>query len=157
MTEKGYKKLQEELHRLKSVERPRLSKMIEIARAHGDLSENAEYDAAKNEQGLCEARIRDIEGRLAGAQVVDIARLSGEKIVFGATVKVADCDSGDERTITIVGEHEANVTRGLISYLSPLARGLIGKAIYDTARVSLPAGTKEYEVLEVTFVEFEID
>ena len=151
MTVESHRALQEELARLKSEERPKAVRAIEEARAHGDLSENAEYDAAKNHQGLLEGRIRDIEGKLATAQVVDVSALSGEKVVFGATVRFCDIDTGDERTITIVGEDEANADRGLISFSSPMARAMIGKKAEDFARVRLPAGEKEYEILEVRF------
>jgi transcription elongation factor GreA len=153
MTSSGYKALQAELHRLKSVERPKASKAIEIARAHGDLSENAEYDAAKEAQGMMEARIRDLEAKMAGAQVIDVATLSGDRVVFGATVKVSDVDSGEEKTLTIVGEDESNVEQGLISYLSPLARAFINKRVDDIAIVNLPSGKKEYEILEVSFID----
>lgn len=153
MTVKSHRALQEELKRLKTVERIKCSKAIEEARAHGDLSENAEYDAAKQAQGLLEAKIRDIEGKLATAMVVDVASLSGTKVVFGATVTIVDQDSDEEKTITIVGEDEANAPLGLISYVSPLARGLIGKEEGDTVRIQLPAGEREYEILSVKFVE----
>ncbi len=151
MTVESHRALQEELSRLKFHERPKIVKLIEEARAHGDLSENAEYDAAKNAQGLLEGRIRDIEAKLATAQVVDIASLSGDKVVFGATVRFCDIDTGDERTVSIVGEDEANADKGLISFSSPLARALIGKKSEDFVRVRLPAGEKEYEILEVRF------
>ncbi|HMO18688.1 MAG TPA: transcription elongation factor GreA [Oligoflexia bacterium] len=152
MTNKSYEFLKEELQRLKGIERPKASKAIEIARAHGDLSENAEYDAAKEAQGMLEARIRDIEGKVATAQVVDISTLSGTKVIFGATVELEDADSGDKRTITIVGEDEADVEKGLISFQSPLARALIGKEVGDLAKVKLPSGEKEYEVMDLRFV-----
>ncbi len=151
MTTTSHKILQEELHRLKTYERPKAAKAIEVARAHGDLSENAEYDAAKEAQGMLEARIRDLESKMATAQVVDVSKLSGEKVVFGATVKLSDVDTGDERTITIVGEDEADAENGFISYNSPLARAVIGKLVDDLAKVRLPNGTKEYEILEVSF------
>ncbi|MCB0324418.1 MAG: transcription elongation factor GreA [Bdellovibrionales bacterium] len=151
MTAHSHRFLQEELARLKSVERPKAAKAIEVARAHGDLSENAEYDAAKEAQGMLEARIRDLEAKLAGAQVVDVSKLSGSRVVFGATVRAADVDTGDERTVTIVGEDEADADKGLISYNSPFARALIGKEVDDIAKVRLPGGEKEYEVLEVRF------
>ena len=153
MTTGSHKVLQEELHRLKTVERPKASKAIEVARAHGDLSENAEYDAAKEAQGMLEARIRDLESKLATAQVVDVSKLSGSKVVFGATVLLSDVDSGDERSITIVGEDEADADRGLVSYNSPLARAVIGKSVDDIAKVRLPSGMKEYEILDVRFEE----
>jgi transcription elongation factor GreA len=153
MTRRGYKSLQNQLHQLKTVERRRVSEAIKVAREHGDLSENAEYDAAKNEQGLMEARIRDIELKLSTAQVVDISELKGEKVVFGATVCAEDIDSGEVKTFTIVGADEVDVSNGLISYESPLARAFIGKREGDTARVVLPAGEKEYEIQEIKFVD----
>jgi transcription elongation factor GreA len=153
MTSKGHKALQEELHRLKAIERPRAAKAIEVARAHGDLSENAEYDAAKDAQGMLEARIRDIESKLATAQVIDVSTLSGERVVFGATVLISDVDNGEEKLITIVGEDEADADCGLISLGSPLARALIGKNVDDCVTVRLPGGKKEYEILEVSFRE----
>ncbi len=152
MTQAGHKTLQDELARLKTTERRRVAKAIEEARSHGDLSENAEYDAAKNEQGLLEAKIRHIESKLATAQVVDVARLSGDKVVFGATVDLFDCDTGDEKTVMIVGEDEANIDQGLINFVSPLARALIGKRVDDVAQVKLPSGQKEYEIRAVRFV-----
>lgn len=153
MTTKSHQFLTTELHRLKTVERPKASKAIEIARAHGDLSENAEYDAAKEAQGMLEARIRDMESQLATAQVVDISKLSGTKVVFGATVDVSDVDTGAERTLSIVGDYETDAEKGLISYQSPLARALIGKDEGDVVKVRLPAGEKEYEILNVRFEE----
>lgn len=153
MTVKGHKALQEELHRLKTVERKKAVKAIEEARAHGDLSENAEYDAAKEHQGLLEARIRDLESKLATAQVVDVTKLRGDKVVFGATVRLIDLESDEERTITIVGDDEADADRGLISYQSPLARSVIGRRCDDCVKVRLPAGVREYEIAEVRFEE----
>lgn len=151
MTARSYKLLQEELHRLKTTERQRISHALAEARAHGDLSENAEYDAAKQAQGLLEARIRSVETKLSTAQVIEIEKLSGEKVVFGATVLLRDLDSDEERNVVIVGEDEANVENGLISYISPLAKALIGKTSGDVATVKLPAGQKEYEVVNVKF------
>lgn len=151
MTDRSHRHLQEELQRLKSIERPAASKAIEEARAHGDLSENAEYHAAKEAQGLLEARIRDIESKLATAQVINVSSLSGSKVMFGATVQISDVDTGEEKEITIVGEDEADADKGLISYSSPLARALIGREMSDVATVSLPAGRKEYEILDVRF------
>jgi transcription elongation factor GreA len=151
MTVEGHRALQEELGRLKGEERMKAVRAIEEARAHGDLSENAEYDAAKNAQGMLEARIRDLEGKLGTAQIIDVSTLSGDKVVFGATVRFSDVDTGDERQVTIVGEDQADADRGLISFSSPLARALIGKRTDDVAKVRLPAGEKEYEVLEVRF------
>ena len=153
MTVKSHRLLQEELQRLKFIERPKASKAIEIARAHGDLSENAEYDAAKEAQGMLEARIRDLDAKISTAQVVDVTKLSGYKVVFGATVQLEEVDTAEGRTVTIVGEDEADAERGLISFNSPLARALIGKDQGDLAKVRLPSGEKEYEILDVSFVE----
>ena len=155
MTVRSHKKLQEEVFRLKTYERPKASKAIEVARAHGDISENAAYDAAKDAQGLLEARIRDLESKLSTAQVVDVSQLKGERVVFGATVELSDVTSGESRTVSIVGDDEANAERGLISYQSPLARALIGKRLDDLATVRLPSGEKEYEITDVRFVEIE--
>ena len=154
MTVKSHQYLQTELHRLKTVERVKASKAIEIARAHGDLSENAEYDAAKEAQGMIEAKIRDYESKLATAQVIDITKLSGTKVVFGATVELSDADTGAEKIVVIVGDDETDAEKGLVSYQSPLARALIGKEEGDLAKVRLPVGEKEYEILSVKFVEF---
>jgi len=153
MTLKGKEALEKELKQKISVERPAASKAIEIAREHGDLSENAEYHAAKEHQGMLEARIRDIEAKLSTAQAIDILKLSGDKVVFGATVDIEDVDSGEEKTYSIVGEDEADAAKGLISYRSPIARGLIGKRVDDIAVVILPSGKKEYEIREVKFIE----
>jgi transcription elongation factor GreA len=153
MTERSHRHLQEELHRLRTTERKKVVQAIEEARAHGDLSENAEYDAAKHAQGLLEGRIRSLESKLSTAQVVDISKLSGEKVVFGATVELEDVDSGEERTVMIVGEDEADAEKGLISYVSPLARALIGKRVDDVAKVVLPAGEREFEIRALRFVD----
>lgn len=153
MTVQGHQFLQAELKRLKTVERPRLSKLIEVAREHGDLSENAEYHAAKEEQGLCEARLRDIEGKLSAAQVIDVSKLSGAKVVFGATVSIQDANTDEKKRFMIVGEDEADAAKGKISYQSPLARALIGKEVDDFISVKLPGGVKEYEVLSVEFID----
>lgn len=152
MTVESHKVLTEELHRLKTVDRHEASKAIEIARAHGDLSENAEYDAAKEAQGLLEARIKTLESKLSTAQVIDITTLSGDRVLFGATVSLEDVESGDERKITIVGDEQADAAKGLISYASPLARAVIGKSVDDIALVNLPAGKREYEIREVKFI-----
>jgi transcription elongation factor GreA len=153
MTSRSHRSLTEELHRLKSIDRKKASDAIAEARAHGDISENAEYEAAKDAQGLLEARIRLLEQRLSTAQVVDISKLSGTRVVFGATVTLSDVDSGDERVVMIVGEDEADADKGLISYVSPLARAIIGKTVDDLVVVKLPAGQKEYEIRVVIFVE----
>ena len=151
MTVQCYDRLQEEVKHMKQVERPACSKAIEVARAHGDLSENAEYDAAKEAQGMLEARIKVLEQKIATAQVIDIETLSGDKVLFGATVQIEDVDSGEEKTVTIVGDEEADAATGLISYASPLARGLIGKNLDDIATVNLPAGKKEFEIRDISF------
>lgn len=152
MTELCYERLKEDLKRMITVDRPAASKAIEIARAHGDLSENAEYDAAKEAQGMLEARIKVLENKVATAQVIDISTLSGDKVLFGATVLLEDVDNGEEKKVTIVGDEEADAAKGLISYASPLARALIGKNLDDIASVRLPAGKKEYEIREIDFI-----
>lgn len=149
MTPAGYAKLKARLKQLKEVERPANAKSIEIARGHGDLSENADYDAAKNEQGLIEARIREVNTGLALANVIDPMTLGGEKVMFGATVTLEDEDSGEEKTYTIVGEHEADLKRGRIAITAPIARALIGKEIGDTATIKAPGGTRNVEVTGV--------
>lgn len=151
LTTTGYEGLRAELARLKSEERKKVVKAIEEARAHGDLSENAEYDAAKQAQGLLEGRIRDLESKLATAQVIDVEKLSGDKVLFGATVRVLDADQDKEITVTIVGEDEADADRGLLSLTSPIARSLIGKRMGDFVEVKLPGGAKGLEVLEIYF------
>ena len=154
MTPRGQQRLKEELAALKS-ERPRISKMIEEARAHGDLSENADYDAAKEKQGLTEARIREIETKLALANVIDPSKLSGDKVVFGATVTLKDSDSFEEVTYTIVGEDEADIKAGRIAITAPVARALIGKEVGDAARIKTPKGGREVEVVKIRFLPLE--
>ena len=151
MTEGGYRRLQEEVKRLKTVERPKASKAIEIARAHGDLSENAEYHAAKDHQGLLEAKIRDLDAKMSIAQVIDVSKLSGTRVVFGATIDIEEVASGEAKTVVIVGEEEADIQRGYISFASPLARALLGKNLDDIAKVRLPSGEKEFEIRAVRF------
>jgi transcription elongation factor GreA len=150
MTPKGYQTLQEELKRLKSVERPRVVRDIEEAREHGDLSENAEFHAAKDRQSLLDVQIREIEDKMARAQVIDISKLSGEKVVFGATVSLVD-ENGDKVVYQIVGDHEAEPKNGRISISSPIARALIGKSEGDEVEVRTPAGARNFEVLSVEF------
>lgn len=150
MTPRGVEKLRAELARLK-VERPRISREIGIARDHGDISENAEYHAAKERQGMVEAQIKDIEDKLSRSEVIDPAKLSGERIRFGATVKLANVDTGDDVTYQIVGAEEADVDRGLISVSAPLARALIGKEPGDEVSIALPVGKRCYEVSAVEF------
>jgi transcription elongation factor GreA len=150
MTPNGAQKLREELTRLKE-ERPKISRDIGIAREHGDLSENAEYHAAKERQGLVEARIKDIEDKLARAEVIDPQKLSGDRVRFGATVMVTNLDTEEETRYQIVGADEADVNHGLISISAPLARALIGKSVGDEVVVQLPSGTRRYEIGSIDF------
>ena len=149
MTAEGYQALDEELKRLKSVERPQVIASISEARSHGDLSENAEYHAAKDRQGWIEGRIAEIEDKLARAQVIDVSRLSGSQVKFGAVVTVVDEDTEDEGRYQIVGEHEADVKQGRISVTSPLSRAMIGKEVGDVVEVNTPGGVKSYEILKI--------
>jgi len=151
MTPEGLVKLKEELKRYKTVERPKNIKDIEIARAHGDISENAEYSAAKERQSHIAGRISELEDNISRAQVIDPATLSHDKVVFGATVRLSDSESGDEITYQIVGIHESDVKAGRISVESPLAKSLIGKSVDDIVTLRTPGGTKEYEVLEISY------
>ena len=153
LTARGVELLRQELKQLKSVERPRIVEAIATARAHGDLKENAEYHAAKEQQGLVEARVRDIEAKLSNAQVIDVTQLpKSSRVVFGATVHVADAESGDEAKYRIVGEDEADIKSGLMSVSSPIARALIGKEEGDCVDVATPGGTKTYEIIEVEYI-----
>lgn len=152
MTAEGYQALDEELKRLKTVERPAVIAQIAEARSHGDLSENAEYHAAKERQGWIEGQIADIEDKLARAQVIDVSKLSGAQVKFGATVSVVDEDTEEEARYQIVGEHEADVKRGKISIASPIARAMIGKEIGDVVEVNTPGGVKAYEILKVDYI-----
>jgi transcription elongation factor GreA len=153
LTKRGAEMLKEELHRLKHVERPAVVNAIAEARAQGDLSENAEYDAAKDKQGFIEGRIMEIEGKLAAAQIIDPSSLdAGGRVVFGATVDLEDEDSGEAATYQIVGEDEADIKKGLISINSPIARALIGKEAGDVASVQAPGGVRNYEVMAVRYV-----
>jgi transcription elongation factor GreA len=154
MTVTGAERLKAELHRLKTVERPSVIHAIAEARSHGDLSENADYDAAKERQGFIEGRISDIEAKLAHAQVIDPAGIYNHegRIVFGATVELEDAASGDKVTYQIVGDDEADIRHGKISVSSPIARALIGKYEGDTAEVQAPGGVREYEVLAIRYV-----
>ena len=151
MTPSGYTSMKAHLKRLKDVDRIRNSRAIEIARGHGDLSENADYSAAKEEQGLIEAKIRELEAKSAMAEVIDPTKLSGSRVKFGATVTIEDTESGDATTYTIVGEHEADIKKGRISVGAPVAHALIGKEVGDT--VTLPGGKIKREV-EVKKVEW---
>jgi transcription elongation factor GreA len=152
MTGEGYDTLDEELKRLKTAERPSVIAAISEARAHGDLSENAEYHAAKERQGWIEGRIAEIEDKMARAQVIDVTKLSGKQVKFGATVTVVDEDTEEEARYQIVGEHEADIKRGRLSLTSPLARGMIGKESGDAVEVSTPNGIRAYEILKVEWV-----
>ena len=149
MTGEGYSALDEELKRLKTQERPSVIAAIAEARSHGDLSENAEYHAAKERQGWIEGRIAEIEDKIARAQVIDVSRLSGTQIKFGATVSVVDEDTDEEARYQIVGEHEADVKLGKISLTSPLSRAMIGKEVGDVVEVNTPGGVKAYEIVKV--------
>ncbi|TAK86883.1 MAG: transcription elongation factor GreA [Aquabacterium sp.] len=152
LTKRGAEKLKEELHRLKTVERPAVINAIAEARAQGDLSENAEYDAAKDKQGFIEGRILEIEGKLAAAQIIDPSGLdAGGRVVFGATVDLEEEDSGEAVTYQIVGDDEADLKQGLISISSPIARALISKEAGDVAEVRAPGGLKRYEIVEVRY------
>ena len=152
LTVRGAEKLRLELERLKKVARPQVIKAIAEARAHGDLKENAEYHAAREQQGFIEGRIKDIEGKLSHAQIIDITTLHANgKVVFGATVDVLELDADEEHTFQIVGEDEADIKSGLISVSSPIARGLIGKAEGDLASVQVPGGIREFEILGVRY------
>lgn len=150
MTPKGAAKAREELARLKA-ERPKISRDIGTARDHGDISENAEYHAAKERQGMVEAQIKDLEDKLARSEVIDPSRLSGPRIRFGATVSLANIETDDQVTYQIVGADEANIDEGTISVSAPLARALIGKEVGDEVTVNLPVGNRTYEVVEVLF------
>jgi transcription elongation factor GreA len=152
MTVAGFAALEEELKRRQQVERPRIIQAISEARAHGDLSENAEYHAAKEAQSLNEGRIAELEDKISRAEVIDVAKLSGSTIKFGATVTVLDEDTEEEKRYQIVGESEADVKSGRVSVTSPIARALIGKKPGDTIEVKTPGGGKSYEILTVAFV-----
>ncbi len=149
MTAEGYRVLDDQLKQLKSVERPSVIAAISEAREHGDLSENAEYHAAKERQGWIEGQIAEIEDKISRAQVIDVSKLSGSQVKFGATVTVVDEDTDEEATYQIVGEHEADVKKGKISIASPIARAMISKEVGDVVEVNTPGGVKAYEILKV--------
>ena len=152
ITKRGAEKLKTELHRLKTVDRPAVIAAIAEARAQGDLSENAEYEAAKDRQGFIEGRIQEVESKLSAAQIIDPASIDAEgKVVFGATVQLEDEDTGDAVTYQIVGEDEADLKQGLINISSPIARALIGKEEGDTAEVQAPGGIRRYEIVVVSY------
>ena len=155
MTPRGLQQLKDDLKRRKEVLRYRIVKDIEEARAHGDLSENAEYSAAKEAQSHNEGRIKELEGTIALANVIDPGKLSGDKVVFGATVQLTDTDNGDEVAYTIVGECEADIKQGRIAVTAPVARALIGREAGDTVQVRTPKGQREYEIRTIRFVSVE--
>ena len=152
ITKGGYEKIVEEARHLKKVERPAIIAKIAEARSHGDLSENAEYHAAREKQSFIEGRIEYLDGVIADAEVIDVAKLSGDKVLFGATVKLLDNDTDEEVVYTLVGEVESDPEHGKISIASPKGRALIGKELGDDVTVQTPAGTREYEILEVKYV-----
>lgn len=151
MTAAGHAAMLEEIRHLKTVERPRIIKAISEARAHGDLSENAEYHAAKEQQGWNEARVAELEDMISRAEVIDVSKLSGDTVKFGARVKVVDEDTEDEAVYQIVGEFEADVKAGKLSITSPIARAMIGKQEGDTVEVMTPGGGKSYEILKISY------
>ncbi len=152
MTGEGYQALDDELKRLKTLERPTVIAAIAEARLHGDLSENAEYHAAKDRQGWIEGRIAEIEDKIARAQIIDVSKLSGDQVKFGATVSVVDEDTEESARYQIVGEHEADVRSGKISIASPIARAMIGKESGDVVEVNTPGGVKAYEIVKIEWV-----
>jgi transcription elongation factor GreA len=151
ITPEGAARLRDELHHLKSVERPHIIQAIAVAREHGDLSENAEYHAARDKQSFIEGRIKEIENKLALAEVIDTSKLAGDHVAFGATVKLSNVDSGEEVSYRILGADEADLAKGTISVTSPLARSLIGKQVGDEVKVRMPGGERTYEVLDIAF------
>jgi len=153
MTPAGHASMKAHLYKLKNVDRIANSRAIEVARGHGDLSENADYSAAKEEQGLIEAKIRELEAKTALAEVIDPTKLSGSRVKFGATVTIEDAESGESSTYVIVGEHEADIKKGRISIGAPLARAMIGKELNDTVTVQSPKGKREYEVTKIEWLE----
>lgn len=151
ITEAGYNNLQDELKNLKTAERPAIINAIAEARTHGDLSENAEYHAARERQSFVEGRIAELEDKVSRAQVIDVSKLGGKDVMFGATVTLADVDTDEETTYQIVGETESDISAGLLSVASPLARAIIGKTVGDSAEVSTPGGSKDYEIVKVKY------
>lgn len=153
MTAKGAQRLRAELEELKSVKRPAVINAIAEARAHGDLKENAEYHAAREQQGFIEGRIQQLEGELSHADIIDVAKLNaGDKVVFGATVELADVDTDEQKTYQIVGDLEADIKQGLIAISSPVARAMIGKHEGDAITIEAPGGTREYEIVSVKYL-----
>jgi transcription elongation factor GreA len=152
MTTAGYDRIQHELKQLKSVDRPNVIKAIAEAREHGDLSENAEYHAAKERQSFIEGRVMELEDMISRAEVIDVTKLSGDTIKFGATVTLVDEDTEEEAKYQIVGQHEADVKEGRVSVTSPIARALIGKSVGDSVEVATPGGGRSYEILKIDYV-----
>lgn len=153
MTAVGAEALRKELEQLKKVDRPRITAAIADAREHGDLKENAEYHAAREQQGFCEGRINDIEGKLGSAQIIDITQIENTgKVIFGVTVTIVDVDTDEEKIYQIVGDDEADIKKGKLSVNSPIARGLIGREEGDTVQIDTPGGTKEYEIDRVEHI-----
>lgn len=152
ITRSGLTRMEDELRNLKSVERPNVIKAIAEARAHGDLSENAEYHAAREKQSFIEGRIKELEANISRADVIEVAEMNGDTVKFGATVEVADEETDEESTYQIVGEYEANLEAGLISVTAPIARAMIGKTVGDSVEVNTPKGVRYYEILSVKFV-----
>ena len=152
MTIQGYEKLKNELKELTSIDRPAVVNAISAAREHGDLKENAEYHAAKEQQSFIEGRIQELNAKLALANVIDIAKLSGDKVVFGATVTFVDVDSDEEKNYQLVGDYESDIEQNKISIFSPIARALIGKSVGDTLAIPIPKGKIEVEILEIDFI-----
>lgn len=157
ITQQGYEKLEKEIKQLKYVERPAIIEAIATAREFGDLSENAEYHAAREKQGFIEGRILDLEGKFSRAEIIDTSKLSADSVKFGATVKLIDDDTEEESTYHIVGEYEADISKRRISTKSPLAKALIGKSIGDIVEVITPKGGKAYEIVEISFQKFKLD
>ena len=151
ITAQGLNRLQEELRRLKTIERPNVIRALEEARTHGDLSENAEYHAARERQSFIEGRVAELEDKIRRAEVIDVSKLSGDAVKFGATIDLVDVDTDEKVTYQIVGAEESDITAGRLSVISPLARALIGKEVGDSVEVATPRGSKVYEILEVRF------
>ena len=151
ITAAGFERLQEELRQLKNEERPEIIKAIAAAREHGDLSENAEYHAARERQSFIEGRIAELEDKLTRVEVIDVSKVSGDLVKFGAKVELADCDTDEEVNYQLVGEYEADISAGLLSISAPLARALIGKSVGDIAEVVTPGGHKDYEVIKISY------
>ena len=153
MTPQGHEALEAELKQLKSIDRPRITASIAEAREHGDLKENAEYHAAREQQGFCEGRVQDIEGKLSHAQIIDVSKMANNgKVIFGATVTIVNIDTDDEVTYRIVGDDEADIKVNLISINSPIARGLIGKMVDDELTIATPGGSIDYEIINVQYI-----